>query len=226
MAKPWSFDTKARRYRSGETGRFLAKRVVTQLRDDVVAAAAKDARALAERAARGEITAEAFRDGMRVAVRNAQAAEYIFGRGGLNAMGSADFGRLGNTLRTAYSRLERLVFDAGHGTISEAQAANRAQMAIDGGVKAFEQGRAAAWGVAGALPLYPGDNCEGLSNCRCSWTIVDGEHTIECTWTLGGTDPCGPCQSNAARYNPFVIPKPYATPDTTPVRLSVVRRVA
>jgi hypothetical protein len=217
VAKGWGFDTKAKRYRAGETGRFLAKKVVVQLRDDVVAAAAKDARNLAERAARGEITPEAFRDGVRVAVRNAQAAEYLFGRGGQNAMTPTDFGRLGGILRQAYARLEPLVM--GVGSISEAQAANRAQMAVDGGVRAYEQGHASAWGVARMLPLYPGDNCLGMTNCRCSWDIKETDTTIDCTWKLGGSDPCGPCQSNAAYYDPYSITKGYAQPDAAPVRL-------
>ena len=226
MAKPWSFDAHAKRYRSGQTGRFIGKKVVVQLRDDVVSAAAKDARQLAERAARGEVTAEELRAGLRLAVRNAQAAEYIFGRGGVNAMTNADFGRLGSTLRTAYARLEPLILDATTGRASEAQAANRAQMAVDGGVKAFEQGQASTWGVAGQLPLYPGDNCLGMTNCRCSWSISEGDYTIDATWTLGGADPCGPCQQNAARYTPYSIIKPYANPEAGPVRLTMVRRAA
>lgn len=225
MAK-WGFDTTAKRYRDLGSGRFLPKRQVVAIRDAVVDAAGQEARSLAERAARGEIAADAFRAGMRVAIRNSHVAQYTFGRGGINAMTPADFGRIGRTLRQQYAYLDRFVIDLRQGTVSEAQAANRAKMYVDSGVKAFEQGHASAWGIATQLPTYPGDTCEGRSNCRCSWDIRETDAGVECTWRLGGNDPCGPCRQNAARYNPYVVPSRWAQPETGPVRLSAIRSVA
>jgi hypothetical protein len=227
MPKPWSYDTKAKRYRSGDSGRFMPKAQVVALRDAVIEASAREAESLARRVAAGEITPAAFREGMRTAIRNSYGANAIFGRGGVNAMTPADFGRLGATLRRQYGFLDRFVLELEAGRVSTAQAANRAKMYVDGGAKAFEQGRAAAWGIDGQLPLYPGDNCDGNDRCRCSWVLVRKEDVIEATWTLGGADPCGPCQANAARYNPYTIPARWAQPATEPVRLrDLVRSVA
>ncbi len=226
MAKPWSFDVRAKRYRSGETGRFLAKAKVVAIRDTVVDAATREARSLAGQAAKGAISPETFRDGMRLAIRNAHGAEYIFGRGGIPSMTSADFGRLGAEMRRQFTYLDGFAREIEAGLVSEAQAAARAQMYVNGGTKAFELGQSAAWGIEGQLPLMPGDNCLGMSNCRCSWSIHETGGMVEATWKLGGANPCGPCQGNAARYAPLSIPARWAQPQTDPVRLSDVRRVA
>jgi hypothetical protein len=220
----WSFDTKSKRYRSDSTGRFLARKVVTDLRDTVVDAAAKEARDLAGKIVRGEITAAEFREGMRLAIRNSHTANYLFGRGGVRSMTPSDWGRMGQSLRIAYERLEPLVQSVEAGTLSEAQAMNRATMATDGATRSHEDGKSAAWGIAGKVPEMPGDRCVGMSRCRCSWSYAETESTIECTWVLGGDDPCEPCQSNAATYNPWVIPKPYPGSETEPqpVRLFAV----
>lgn len=222
----WSFDLKAKRYRSGETGRFLPKRQIVALRDAVVDAATADVRSLAERAARGEISPDAFRSGMRTAIRNAHAAEYIFGRGGVNAMTKADFGRLGQTLRGQYAYLDRFADQVGLGIVSEAQAAARAAMYVNGGTLSFERGQASAWGLATALPCYPGDGgTPCLTNCRCSWDIKQTATAIEATWKVNA-EACSGCVTRGQRYAPFVVPAWHAQPDTEPIRLSVVRRVA
>ena len=80
-------------------------------------------------------------------------------------------------------------------------------MYVDGSIKTYEQGHAATFDAAGALPLYPGDNCEGLTNCRCSWSIEETETEVHATWTIGGDDPCAPCEGNASAYNPFIVSK-------------------
>lgn len=215
----WSYDRNVRRYRSGN-GRFLAKSKVVAIRDAVVDAAAKEARDLAAKAVRGEITADAFRAGMRVAIRNAHVAEYSFGRGGINAMTSADFGRIGNTLRNQYAYLENFVTAIESSTLSEAKAAARAAQYMGAGVTSFEQGQAAAWGVN--LPTYPGQLCLGGGSCRCRWDIKETETEIQAQWVTE-SKPCDVCAGLGNRYNPFSIPKYRAQPDTTPVRLSAIK---
>lgn len=226
MSKPWSFDTTARRYRSGDTGRFLPRRDVVALRDAVVNAAGAEAQAIGQRVVAGDISAEEFRDSMRLLIRNAHGAQAIFGRGGVNAMTPADFGRLGASLRKQYAYLDGFVADVEAGVISEAQAAARAQMYVNGSVKSYELGQAAAWGLQGQLPEYPGDSCLGLSNCRCSWDIRETADAIEATWKLGSEKPCPPCQRNAENWSPLMLPKWTARPDTTPVTFGGLRRVA
>ncbi len=227
MASPrWGFSTSAKRYRDLDSGRFLAKKTVIALRDQVVAKGGQEARDLAARAVSGAVTPEVFREEMRIILRNVFTSEMAFGRGGIPSMTSGDFGRLRSTLARAFDRLETLVTDLTAQRVSEAQAANRAQMAVDGGIRAYELGKSSSWGIAGQLPLMPGDNCEGLSRCRCSWSISETDTTIDAYWTLGGSDPCSPCQQNASRWAPWSTPKPYAVPDNQPVRLAAIRRVA
>lgn len=220
----WVYDGAAHRYRDLETGRFLPKSRVVDLRDRVTEAAGAEARALAERYASGTIDAGAFRAGMRDAIKHAHIANYVFGRGGVNAMTQADFGRIGGNLRVQYQFLERFIADVEAGMLSSAQAGARAELYINGSTRSYELGQASSWGLVAALPLYPGDNCDGRANCRCSWSLSETPDTINATWRLGGDDPCGPCQGNAASYNPYVVPKHVAQTDRAPVRLVAVFR--
>lgn len=223
MADPrWGYDPRIHRYRDLTTGRFLPAKTVVTIRDRVTDAAGAQAREVAAAAARGEISTAAFRESMRTAIRNSHTANYVFGRGGLNAMTPADFGRIGGDLRTQYKFLEGFVADLEAGTLSEKQAAARAAMYINGATRAFEEGQAASHGVNDALPLMPGDNCEGFSNCRCSWEYEDAGAELHAFWTLGGDDPCSPCQQNAAQYAPWVIHKSVAVADDEPVRFAAV----
>lgn len=223
----WGFDTRSNRYRDRDSGRFLGKRAVLDLRDRLVAAADTQMRTLASQAATGAIAPVAFRSGMRDLLRNVHGAEAIFGRGGIHAMTSADWGRLGGTLRTQYAYLDGFVADLANGALSEAQAMARAGMYANGGTLSFEQARASAWGLAGQLPCYPADGgTQCLSNCRCRWDIRQTETTVDAYWRLSAGESCPGCQGRAATYAPFSVPKPYAVPDATPVRLSAMRRVA
>lgn len=218
----WGFDVKAKRYRDLSSGKFLGKKSVVAIRDAVVAAATADARALAERAVRGEITTDEFRAGMRVALRNAHVAEYALGRGGVNAMTPSDFGKVGRALRDQYAYLNRFALEIEAGMLSEAQAAARASTYTGAGVTSFEQGQASAWGAT--TPILPGQDCYGMGNCRCSLSYKETETTIEITWNLGGTNPCPVCQQHAGDFSPYVTPKAYAVADRSPVRLAQLPR--
>jgi hypothetical protein len=228
MAKlRWGYDQGAKRYRDLKSGRFLTNTTITSLRDRVVAAAAQEARALAKQAASGSITPAAFQSGMRDLLRNIHGSEAIFGRGGVNAMSAADWGRLGTTLRNQYGFLDGFVQALKvPGAVSEAQAMARAELYVGAAIKSYEQGRAAAFGVAGQLPLYPGDNCLGHGNCRCRWEIQEDASEIRAYWRLGGGDACEPCQGNATTYDPFVITKPETIAEARPVRLVAIARGA
>jgi len=217
----WLFDPIRRAFKA-IGGRLLGRRQLVSVRDTTADAGAAEMRALAGRAARGEISADAFRAGMREAIRNVHGSQYILGRGGLDAMAASDVRTLGGLLRTQYGYLDGFVRDLGAGRLSDAQAEARAAMYAGHGVGSFERGVAAAWGLHGLLPEYPGERCLGLSACRCSWSFRETEQEIECTWRTGGSDPCVVCQGNADRYRPYAVPKTAARPDRTPVRLAAV----
>ena len=220
----WGYDDRVHRYRNLTSGRFLPKRDVVALRDAVVDAAGREARDLARRVVAGDISPDAFRQGMRLAIRNSHVAQYAFGRGGVRSLTQSDFGRIGNTLRRQYAFLERFLIDVQNGTVTEAQAANRANLYINGGVSSFERGHAAAWGLN--LPVQPGDGgTPCLGNCRCHWDIRETETTIDAYWRTE-SDPCSGCMARGERYAPYSTFKPYAVPDATPVRLAAIRRVA
>lgn len=220
-SRGWLWDAARRAFKAiGE--RFLGRRQLVGVRDTALDAAAAQMRDLAARTVRGEATTGAFRAGMRDLIRNAHGSAYLAGRGGLDAMARSDVRTLSALLRSHDGHLDRFVRDLEAGRLTEAQAGARAELYAGAG--SFERGRGAAWGIRGLLPLYPGDNCEGGPRCRCSWSMVETDDAIECTWRLGGSKPCGPCRDNAAAYSPYTIAKSDAAPDTTPVRLSAAKR--
>lgn len=227
MADPrWVFDRTVNRYRDESTGRFLAKKTVTSLRDRVLDTASKEARTLAEQAAKGTITPETFRAGMRELLRNVHGSEAIFGRGGVHAMTPADWGRLGQTLKGEYAYLEGFVADIA--TLSPEQAMARAQLYMGAAVQSYEKGVAASFGIEDSLPVYPGDgSTRCLGNCRCSWVHVRGGDTIESTWqTEQDGNVCPDCAANGRKYAPLITAIPTEPVDATPVTLALSDRRA
>lgn len=226
MADPrYVFDAIKRRIRDSAIGRFITRRQMARLRDDAAATAGQQMRDLVAKAARGELPAETFRTEFKTLVRNVNGAQYLLGRGSVHAMSGKDFSTLTDLIRHQHSYADG--FADVIGTLSEAQAMVRADMYADAGIYAFERGQASAWGIESHLPGYPGDGtCFGLTRCRCRWVMRETETEIEATWTLGAADACPVCVGRSQSWAPVRVPKPYAVPDATPVRLAAIRRVA
>lgn len=194
------------------------------MRDRVLDTASKEARTLAEQAAKGTISPETFRAGMRELLRNVHGSEAIFGRGGVNAMTPADWGRLGQTLKGEYAYLEGFVTDIT--TLTPEQAAARANLYMGGAVQSYEKGVAASLGIEDSMPVYPGDgSTRCLGNCRCTWVHVRNGDTMESTWqTEQDGEVCQDCAANGRKYAPLITPMVDKAADTTPVTLALSDR--
>lgn len=228
MADPrWIWDGKSKRYRDETTGRYLAKSTVQGIRDRVTTEAGIQARELGGQVVRGEITIADFRQQMRDLIRNVHVAEYVFGRGGLNAMTPSDFGRIGGDLAGQYRFLDGFVRDLELGALSEAQAGARAAQYMNAGHRAYEQGHASAWDVESHLPVYPGEDCLGFYFCHCFWDFHSTDTSVEATWTLGSNENhCPVCVEHARAWNPLVIAKDNLGRDRQPVRLRALPLLA
>lgn len=198
----WSFDSRVNRYRDEVTGRFLGRSQVVSLRDRALDAASEQARDLAGRAARGEITIDQFRDGMRQVIRRTETAQYVFGRGGRSAMTRSDYGRLGALVKKQYRALDGFIRDMQFGTLSEKQAQARAALYGSAGVEANGVAESAAWGVR--MPAVPGSDCLGGANCRCWLTYERTEAGVEVTWHTEA-NPCAVCARHGSEWNPLVF---------------------
>lgn len=203
----WQFDTTAHRYRDGQNGRFLPERTILDLRDGLLAARKEATTRLAEALSDGRVDLSTWQLGMRAVARDTALTEYIFGRGGINAMMPADYGRVGAMVKEQYQFLNGFAAEIAAGQQSAAQIQARAAMYAHAGVTAHSAGKEASYGGALRLPAHPGQGTACLANCLCAWSITEGPEAWVCTWVRHGAQSCGVCRDRAAQYAPLVVPK-------------------
>lgn len=203
----WAYDPKTKRYRDLDTGKYLSRSTVIKLRDEFVQRSREAIAGLAGKLADKSLTVQAWEKQMRAAVKDATAAQYMFGRGGQNAMAAADWGRVGRMTRDGYTYLRAFAQDIADGKLSEAQIAARAALYLSSTTNAYERGRAAAFAIS--LPVYPcdgGTQCK--ANCKCNWEITETETEYKAVWKLNSAaENCDGCKARAATYDPFVVKK-------------------
>lgn len=166
---------------------------------------------------------------MRAAIKTIFGAQYVFGRGGLNAMQATDWSRLGDLVEEQYSYLSGFVADVAAGKLSKPQITVRAELYVGSSVRAHEAGKGAALNVE--LPALPGDgSSECMANDRCAWRLrkrKDGK--VEATWVADIDDrTCKTCRKRAKDWNPLVLTpgQPISRPVPTTSRLRIPRREA
>ncbi len=202
----WSYDVRAHAYRDGSTGRFLTNKTIIDLRNGLMDARVDATKSLASALADGRIDLPGWQSGMRAVSKDTAMAEYLFGRGGINVMTPADYGRVGALVKEQYTFLQGFAQDIADGKLSEAQVEARAAMYAHAGVTAHSIGQEAAYGGRLQLPAHPGTG-ECLTRCRCHWRIQEGPEAWICTWVRTSGESCATCIDRAAQYAPFVQSK-------------------
>jgi hypothetical protein len=204
----WEYSQSARRYRNTASGRFISAATVRQLRDDFVTSRKEAVADLADQLAAGDLTVQDWLRAMRAEVQAANLGEFVFGRGGVNAMAADDIDAVSRAVEGQFAYLQRFAEQLANGDLTAAQVAARAQLYAAAARQAFERGRAAAFGNP-PLPTYPTVGSECRANCRCEWSIRETDTAWECTWVLdtSGTDNCETCRERAREYAPLVIAK-------------------
>jgi len=146
-----------------------------------------------------------FYQEMSELVKSVHIGMAMLGKGGRAQMTPRDWGHVGQELRRQYQYLTKFALEAPD--LSPAQVAARAGLYMEAATASYERANAAAAG-APDLPAYPGDgaSCEGGTNCRCSWEIVETARGLECTW-VANDDPatCDLCEQHAKDWNPLVV---------------------
>ena len=203
----WAFDARVKRYRNTDTGRYVAKSTIAKMRDDFADTARVNVGGLASKLADQSLTVQAWESAMRVAVKEAIGAQYVYGRGGVNAMQAADWGRAGAMTREAYGYLRAFAESIAAGDLTEKQIAARSALYLNSTVNAYERGRAASFGLT--LPVYPADGGTScMSNCRCRWDITETSTEYRATWTLNtSAEHCDDCEARATKYSPYTVKK-------------------
>lgn len=202
MAGEYVWEEASRRFR-GPDGKFVSKATMQSLRDTMVDASVQRVTDLTGQLTRGEIDIDAWRTAMRAEVKQVHIIEYLIGRGGRAQMTPRDWGRIGAEVRKQYAYVERLIIERASGVVSDAELTARARMYPASATASHERAKGAQWNIR--LPAQPGDGSTKCKSwCRCSWSIVERNGTIEATWELGGSkETCEDCTRRANEWAPL-----------------------
>ena len=135
------------------------------------------------------------------------SSAYVFARGGLEAMQDESWRTVADLVARQETFAQGFVEALRGGQVSEAQAVARAKQYAGSAIEAFERGKLAQVGFD--APVYPTQDCEGMTQCRCWWEVQEFPDRYEGTWhAVGDRMTCGPCRQHARQYNPLKQMKP------------------
>ena len=212
----WVYDDRKKLYRNTKTKKRLTADDLLALRDDFIDAQrltfSSDGRALRSDDRRivsalvsGLKTVQEWLYEMRQQVRDMFNAQYMLGRGGRNAMFQSDLDRQTEAIASQFDFLQAFAEEVRQGKLSAKQIAARAELYMEAATSAFEEGKAAGYGVT--LPEYPGDGNQLCGvRCRCTWILVPGASEVRAFWTLNPlAKHCATCLGNAAKWAPYIV---------------------
>jgi hypothetical protein len=191
----WALETG--RYRDTATGRFVSEQAVRAAMDDLVAAGVQRLQGLTEQMASGQLAMPAYQREFRAALRDMHIATGTLAKGGRAQMNQADYGWLGQRLRTQYQFAEALFQQIGDGrqpltgvlrtrvglyaaasrqTYGEMQRRDRRQAGATEERRRLTSGESCAgcqaaadrgWQPLGTLAPLGSQECR--ANCKCTW---------------------------------------------------------
>lgn len=121
----YSFDTRVARYRSSESGRYVARRDIAGLLDAQVNSAETRLGDIVTALHEGRLSASTYQSTMRDELRRLHLQNAALGAGGFEQLGPREFGRTGGLLRDDYQRLTHLADGVANGEVTLPQALNR-----------------------------------------------------------------------------------------------------
>ena len=106
----WSYDRNAGRYRD-ERGKFLSQAAVQKLVDGRINKLEAQLKQFTRMLGNGSISFDQWQGSVRAAIKAAHIQAAIIGHGGRGNMGSAEYGRVGQRLRSEYAYLQNFASD-------------------------------------------------------------------------------------------------------------------
>lgn len=167
----WRWSAGARRYQ-GPDGKFLSAADTAELRNDFLGKQRDAMLELGRKFGADEITVPQFEWAMRERIKLSTTTEFVYGRGGRQAMTSDDRQAIAELVKEQHVYLNEFAKSAAAGDLSPAQIQNRAGMYASAGIHAHASGEAAAW--------------------------ADSDHE-ERNIRGGSVQPCGECPTLSAR---------------------------
>jgi hypothetical protein len=122
----YTFETDLGRYRSGATGRFVARRDILSLLESQSNATEARLGDLTNAVMEGRISPTVWQEEMRTEVKRQILQQTALGSGGWDQVSQAEYGRAGADLRQLYAQISGTAQDIADGNISMAQAQARA----------------------------------------------------------------------------------------------------
>jgi hypothetical protein len=195
MDAAWSYDRNSGRYRD-EKGRFLSQASVEKLVDARIDKLESSLKRFTRMLSNGDITLDQWEASVREAIKGAHIQAAIVGYGGKDQMGSGEYGRIGQRLRSEYAYLQGFARDLLDRRISYPMATARVSLYAESVRGSYWQGTElrkqqqgyglmrrildpqaqhcqdcldhAARGIApiGSLPM-PGQRCACRARCKC-----------------------------------------------------------
>ena len=192
----WFYDQRTGRYRN-ERGRFLSQKAVETLVDGRIDKLDATLRRVTKMMAEGNITLDQWQGSVREAIKAAHIQAAIIGHGGRDSMGSAEYGRIGQRLRSEYAFLQNFANEILGGRISAPMAVARISLYAHSVRGSYWQGLelrkqsegygmmrrildpqaqhcsdCPAYAARGIVPLgtlpMPGQRCACRARCRCT----------------------------------------------------------
>lgn len=192
----WSYDRNAGRYRD-ERGKFLSQAAVQKLVDGRIGKLETQLKQFTRMLGDGSISLDQWQGSVREAIKAAHIQAAIIGHGGRGNMGSAEYGRVGQRLRSEYAYLQNFASDLLGRRISAPMALARIGLYAESvrgsywlGTELRQQGQGyslmrrilddqaqhcadcLAFAARGTVPIgsvpLPGQRCECGARCRCT----------------------------------------------------------
>jgi hypothetical protein len=110
MDAEWSYDRNTGRYRD-ERGKFLSQAAVQKLVDGRIGKLETQLKQFTRMLGNGSISLDQWQGSVREAIKAAHIQAAIIGHGGRGNMGSAEYGKVGQRLRSEYAYLQNFASD-------------------------------------------------------------------------------------------------------------------
>lgn len=127
ILRGYTFSRSAARFRDTATGKFVGRQRIQDLLEQNVAGADGRLSAIVQDVANGRIEAGYAQTLMRDELRRVSLQNAALGKGGLDQLDFADYGRVGNQLRDTYQRMTNMLDGVERGTVSLPQALRRVE---------------------------------------------------------------------------------------------------
>jgi len=192
----WSYDPISGRYRR-PLGQFMSEKAVSALIDGRIDKLSENLRRYTRMLVDGSVTIDQWQGSVREALKTAHIQATVLGNGGRDRLGAAEYGRIGQRLRSEYAYLQKFARDLLDGRVSAPMALARVRLYAESVRGSYWEGTTirqerqgyslmrrildpgaqhcddciafASRGIVpiGSLPL-PGQRCACRARCRCS----------------------------------------------------------